>query len=398
MHQKALRFPIAWFPMKCTPKAMPGENSGLGTTTPNMTTAAPADSQGFPLSILWLPYVLLSLLLVSLMIVSFVHYHRKHGHKYHQRQALAQLSRTQQQPADSEALLAAPNEIKSHTTPTRGPLPDIQPDISQSKGRHHRHHKTTSEHDSHSAYPPPNGRLKSGGPEKEAAPTPRQPRQPGNPRVKQHCDEPSTSSSTVSSKESKVAAATVGRGRRHRNREPIVYEANENGSMVDVRVKTAETLSSAPPQIAANNPQRLPTVKENRGTGRKLPDIEALQQLQGVQKSKRPNYLPHRSRSMNQRDGMCDNYYDARYAPNQFYQLGHSLDRYDRHYPDYMQPVQYSPEHQPYRSRYSSAPQHTRPPPPRRDYYSVPFYPSGDMQMLSDTEGDEALLLQHTKL
>ncbi len=40
---------------------------------------------GLPVSLLWLPYVVLSVVLLSLMLISFWRFHVKHGHKYQRR-------------------------------------------------------------------------------------------------------------------------------------------------------------------------------------------------------------------------------------------------------------------------------------------------------------------------
>jgi len=36
----------------------------------------------FPVALLWLPYVALTLLLSALLVASFLHFHCKNGHKY----------------------------------------------------------------------------------------------------------------------------------------------------------------------------------------------------------------------------------------------------------------------------------------------------------------------------
>ena len=57
----------------------------VSITTPAATQAR--TYSGIPISILWLPYVIFSLLIITLILVSFIRFHIKNGHKYKRRRA-----------------------------------------------------------------------------------------------------------------------------------------------------------------------------------------------------------------------------------------------------------------------------------------------------------------------
>ena len=64
----------------------PSQNTGSGATATVVAKIADdaedTTATGIPISLIWMPYVLLTLIIISLMIASFCKYHKKHGHKY----------------------------------------------------------------------------------------------------------------------------------------------------------------------------------------------------------------------------------------------------------------------------------------------------------------------------
>ena len=146
-------------------------------------------ASGIPMSMMWLPYFCFTLALLILMVVSFIHFHRKNGHKYRRRsiQLWRYCSRLRR-------LLHRLGCVGKR----RDSRANAHPNTS------HRHHQTVTTIPS-----PPNGGV--------------------------NIQQASTS-----------ASSKTRTGRRHRR--PLTFASNVNGSMVDLRCGTNESMQTFRPK------------------------------------------------------------------------------------------------------------------------------------------------------
>lgn len=186
-----------------TDKPRPVSNNLLLTTVGESRTLGyevERTRTGIPVTLIWVPYAILSLVLVSLMVTSFYRFHRKHGHKYKRRreELWKQLNMGE---------LLSPGQDRGATLP-------------------------------------PNGGVNMRLPREEPSLSHAQPSQ----------QQPPKASSSRGNTKSKSSQPSSSGGKRHRR--PLVFTSNLNGSMVDVRcgeTDSLKTFASLPPSEASES-------------------------------------------------------------------------------------------------------------------------------------------------
>lgn len=403
---------------------------------------------GIPIPLLWMPYVGFSFILVVLMVVSFLHYHRKHGHKYHHHQQFwgnemsvaSVLGNIQQQVSSIGKRAGRQNSDNTSETrfkfgrdsrrnkdgqprskaigyrgveeyvppdPPPNPQPNMPPNGGLQINRSMKPDIVDSNRKSQRGEVSYHRQLPSQ-PTQQPLPNPHRPGHRSRPR-NAHCDEPSTSSSTVSSKTSNQSAKPGGgrnktaHNRRHKR--PLVFEANENGSMVDIRLnvktdsKTVETRPNNKDRSQSMQSSHNPYSPQESSTGLKAQKHNPSYRYSVVNSTDTENVYRSPGENVGERRRKLP-------SPNYLWTSSNTNtnpNKANYKYSD-LNPEDFSAQQQVKSSCstslpvWSTMPLCAKPPAPRRDFYSYPFTPSGHMEMLSDTENDEVFLLQHTKL
>lgn len=174
---------------------------------------------GIPIRLIWVPYLVLTLIIISLMIASFVRFHVKHGHKYLRRREELMLRHHQRTQAAAEAAAASTQNPQSpppnggpNLTVTIVPTPTTIPPVKPSNDNHLMNHHR----------PPPTGNS----------------HRRANPNNHRSLNNRLPPPHKINSKHS---SGNVKKTRR-RNR-PIAFARNSNGSMVDLRVAGVDSVS-----------------------------------------------------------------------------------------------------------------------------------------------------------
>ena len=174
---------------------------------------------GIPVTLIWVPYVVFSVILIGLMVTSFYRFHRKHGHKYRRRRAelWRQLNVTdifnQFQNQTTGAMLP-PNGGVNMRVPIEAPTPSYSqpPPAPQPSSSHHDSYFIHSNPVTHSSRDSHGNR--------------------------------SSSYHGSKSKSSSKASTSGGASSSKRHRRPLVFTSNVNGSMVDVRCGESDSLKT----------------------------------------------------------------------------------------------------------------------------------------------------------
>ena len=425
----------------------------LAATRP-LTPAGPERTMtGIPVTMIWMPYVAFSIVLIVLMLLSFYQYHRKHGHKYHQaRDEQADAADASKTTTTTVALEGVTTQGARQTSLERtheSSLTQVankrqQRNQNNSSSQRPSNRSSTHAHADATKAPPNGGvptappgykhKYRQGSQDISASEQLIQPSQsetvsarapagsrsidghrrqlPKRPVTVSQCDEPSTSSSTVSSKNSSNAS----RGSRSRpavskHAPPpaaakVTYEPDHNGSMVDVRVPVDDSETFQPPKRRDRQP---PTTRRQGSAAAAPPVYDQVHFRTDLNTTS----LERRGQTSAHMPDITDRIYRGNYVQVRStspHSLQSSHCRRTTSFNRPMTPAG-SGERAPHLSsseRSGSLPLWAPgPPPPPSNHLPLqpqfkmaavtravdPFTPSGHMQMLSDTEDDETHLL-----
>ena len=223
---------------------------------------------GIPIRLIWVPYLVLTLIILSLMIASFVRFHIKHGHKYLRRREELMLRHNQ---AAAAAQAAARGENKpppnggptltlSPNNPTGVPPHSAQQTASSSSTTTNNHHSTINHH-RHLPREPP-GIHTTGGP--RGLPPPHKVVSSSSSKVALHHPHHALPRSASAAAANKKTLASTGPRHARRNR-PIAFTRNANGSMVDLRVAGVDSVTMFKSSFCPARPQLPPIHWADRG-------------------------------------------------------------------------------------------------------------------------------------